>query len=161
MAKKDDTNPKDRLGIKKVPLSLMPNVGVIYTALVFELGARKYGEFNWRNKKVRLRVYIEAIKRHVMALEAGENMDAESGLPHEAHIAACSMILMDARACGALIDDRFEKDATAKLLASFTARDHGAALRKLTRTPARTLDEVREAARRAKRKAACRRAKTA
>ena len=57
----DDTNPKDRLGVLKVPLDLVPMAGVIYEALAFAEGAIKYGEFNWRNKAVRRRVYLAAI----------------------------------------------------------------------------------------------------
>jgi hypothetical protein len=45
-------------------------------------------------------------------------------------------------------DDRFEKDMTARLPKRLTAGDYQAAARKITRTPARTLDEVRAAERR-------------
>lgn len=151
--KTDDTNPKDRLGIRKLPLSLIPGVALVYTALVFELGARKYGEFNWRNRKVRLRIYLEAQDRHRLALAAGQDLDPESGLPHEAHIIAGNMILLDARASGCLIDDRFEGDGAAALLDKFTAKDYAAAARKAPRTPARTLDQVRSEAARAKARA--------
>ena len=70
MARKtvDDTNPKDRLGIKKAPLFFIPNVARIFMGLAFVEGARKYGAFNWRKKKVRRSVYIEAIDRHLIAL---------------------------------------------------------------------------------------------
>lgn len=137
-----DTNPKDRLGLKKVPLSLVPMVVLVYLALAFAEGARKYGEFNWRRKSVRRRVYLEAILRHCLAALAGEDIDADSGLPHEAKIAACCAIILDAKECGNLIDDRFEKDATATLLARHTAGDYHAAAEATTRTPARTLDEI-------------------
>lgn len=140
---KDDTNPKDRLGALKVPLRLNPGVAIIYMALVFELGAWKYGEFNWRNKKVRLIIYSEAIDRHNLALRAGEDFDPESGLPHTAHIMACAAIIEDARACDSLIDDRFEKDMSAFVLNALTASNYHSAMLASTRTPARTLDQVR------------------
>lgn len=140
---KDDSNPKDRLGALKVPLRLNPGVALVYMALVFELGAWKYGEFNWRNKKVRLTVYSEAIQRHNFALASGEDIDAESGLPHTAHIMACCAIIEDARACNALIDDRFEKDMTATLLNALMSSNYNAAVHATTRSPARTLDEIR------------------
>jgi hypothetical protein len=164
MPRKDDSNPKDRLGIKKVPLTLFPSPALIFAALVFQLGARKYGEFNWRNKAVRRRVYLEAIYRHMLAALAGEDLDAESGLPHEAHIIACAAIILDAREIGNLIDDRFEKDAAAKLLARFTAADYGKATRKTmraSRTPARTLGEIRAIELRRKRRPRCRRRQAA
>lgn len=141
--KVDDSNPKDRLGALKVPLRLNPGVALVYMALVFELGAWKYGEFNWRNKKVRLTVYSEAIQRHNFALASGEDIDAESGLPHTAHIMACCAIIEDARACNALIDDRFEKDMTATLLNALMSSNYSAAVHATTRSPARSLDEVR------------------
>jgi hypothetical protein len=51
-------------------------------------------------------------------------------------------IMLDAAQTGDLIDDRFEKDMTARLLAQLTARDYHAVARKIMRTPARTLDEA-------------------
>jgi hypothetical protein len=56
--------------------------------------------------------------------------------------------MLDAAQTGDLIDDRVEKDMTARLLKQLTAGDYQAAARKITRTPARTLDEVRAAERR-------------
>lgn len=141
----DKSNPKDSLGALKVPLRLLPNVPMIYTALVFELGAFKYGEYNWRNVAVRISVYIEAAKRHLMYLEAGQDVDEESGLPHSAHIIACMCIIEDARACGQLRDDRREKDGASDLLTALTSQNYTAKSLSLTRTPAQTLDEVRGA----------------
>jgi len=145
----DDTNPKDRLGVLKVPLDLVPMAGVIYEALAFAEGAIKYGEFNWRNKAVRRRVYLAAILRHTIAALAGEDLDPDSGLPHEAKIRACCGIILDAKECGNLIDDRFEKDSAAKLLNQMTSGSYHKKAAKLTRTPARTLGEL---ARRANKK---------
>lgn len=139
----DSTNPKDRLGALKVPLRLLPGVHQIWTAMVFELGAYKYGEFNWRNKKVRINVYSEAIDRHNLALRAGEDLDPESSMPHTAHISACAAIIEDARAADALIDDRFEKDMTAHVLNALTAANYHSSMLAQLRTPARTLDQVR------------------
>jgi hypothetical protein len=144
-SKPDNANPKDRLGAKKVPLRLVPMVGLIWESLAFAEGARKYGEFNWRNRRVRRSVYCEAILRHVIALLAGEDIDPDSGLPHEAKIRACCSIMLDAALIGDLIDDRFEKDMAARLLKQLTAGDYHAAAGETTRTPARTLDEVRAA----------------
>jgi hypothetical protein len=140
---KDDSNPKDRLGALKVPLHLLPSVPLIYAALVFELGAYKYGEFNWRDKAVRITVYTGAIQRHVMALAAGEDIDPESGLPHTGHIIACACIIEDARAAGGLIDDRFAKDGAAILLGKMTADNYTVAMLAQTRTPGGSLGALR------------------
>src|SRR5690348_5765902 len=116
--RKDDRgNPKDRLGVKKPPLSLVPMSALIYEAMAFAEGAAPYGEFNWRNKDVRRRVYLEAVLRHTWAALAGEDFDPDTfkrtgrKIPHEAKIRACCGIIIDAREIGNLIDDRFEKDS--------------------------------------------------
>lgn len=140
---KDKTNPKDRLGALKVPLHLIPSVPMIYAAMVFELGAYKYGEFNWRDRAVRILVYTGAIQRHVMLLAAGEDLDDESGLPHSAHIIACACIIEDARGAGALIDDRFHNDGAVGLLKLFTENNYHAKMLSQSRTPAKTLGSIR------------------
>ena len=53
-------NPKDRLGLKKVRLSLVPPSSIIYQALAMEDGAVKYGPYNWRENKVIASIYIDA-----------------------------------------------------------------------------------------------------
>jgi hypothetical protein len=161
--RKDDANPKDRLGVKKPPLSIVPMSAFIEEAFAFAEGAAKYGEFNWRNKPVKRRVYLEAILRHTIAALAGEDFDPDTfkatgrKISHEAKIRACCAIIIDARQIGNLIDDRFEKDNAGALLAAFTSGDYHAAAARLTRTPARTLgkiaDEGLRAALRRRRKA--------
>lgn len=116
----DDTNPKDRIGVAKPQLHLIPPALEIWTAKALENGAEKYGAYNWREKKVRLTVYISAARRHLSALLDGEDCADDSGLPHEAHIAACMGILLDARATGNLIDDRPPKGTAAKLIKDLT-----------------------------------------
>lgn len=119
----DTTNPKDILGLKKTPLRLVPPALKIFVAWVMALGAKKYGPYNWREKKVRQTVYIEAAMRHLEAVLDGENCDPESGLPHEAHAAACMGIILDARAGGHLIDDRPIRGSAAALMAQFTEQE--------------------------------------
>ena len=48
----DDTNPKDLLGIKKPPISLIPSAGLIHEAMAMKNGAAKYGPFNLDRKSV-------------------------------------------------------------------------------------------------------------
>lgn len=102
----DTTNPKDKLGVKKVCLGLLPAAAKIYGALAMENGAAKYGPYNWRDKKVKMTVYLDALERHLLALRDGENDAEDSGLPHLGHIIACAGILADAVEGGFLIDDR-------------------------------------------------------
>lgn len=119
-ATEDDANPKDRYGDAKPPLHLVPSALTIYVSKVMQLGAKKYGAFNWRTKKVKRSVYVAAILRHLLALFDGQDVDPESGMPHEAHIGACVAILLDAKATGNLIDDRPVGGAAADLLAELS-----------------------------------------
>lgn len=121
MAKKQlGENPKDRMGALKVPLALVPPAVLIYAALAFSEGARKYGAYNWRTKRVRKTVYIEAAMRHLQALLDGEDLDPDSRYPHEAKVIACMGILLDAKANGTEIDDRPRPGPGPLLLKQFT-----------------------------------------
>jgi dATP/dGTP diphosphohydrolase/uncharacterized protein DUF4406 len=113
---KDESNPKDRRGLKKAPLRLVPWVSIIQLARVMKLGADKYGEVNWREKKPRLTVYFEAALRHLLAYADGQNTDPESGESHLAHVMANMAILLDAESCNCLLDDRKTTGEVVKLL---------------------------------------------
>jgi hypothetical protein len=116
----DSTNPKDTVGETKPPLWLVPAALMLRVSKVMQLGAKKYGAYNWRSKKVRATVYIAAAQRHLLQALDGEDTDAESGQSHLAHVAACMGILLDAQATGNLIDDRPTAGAAAKLIAEMT-----------------------------------------
>lgn len=100
------TNPKDRIGSSKLPVSLVPDTVSILAAQAFAEGASKYGAYNWRAAGVRLSIYMEAMRRHQMKLWNGEWADKKTKVPHLASIIACCGIIEDARACGKLTDDR-------------------------------------------------------
>jgi hypothetical protein len=104
--KKDDTNPKDLEGNKKPPLSLVPPSVIIYLAEAFREGAKKYGAYNWRTKKVQAMVYLDAALRHIMAELDGEDIDPESGKPHLAGALASLAVYIDAKETGNLVDNR-------------------------------------------------------
>ncbi|QDU39695.1 hypothetical protein Mal4_40410 [Maioricimonas rarisocia] len=99
-------NPKDRVGADKPPLHLIPPAAEILEAVVMGLGARKYGEFNWRMSPVRASVYVAAARRHLLQWFDGQDDDPESGVSHLAHARASLGILLDAIATGNVIDDR-------------------------------------------------------
>jgi hypothetical protein len=109
-------NPKDLIGAKKAPLALVPPALLIETSRAMDNGAKKYGPYNWRSgAPVKMSVYCEAILRHVLALLDGEDSSLDSGVRHEAHIAACCAIILDARELGQLKDDRHEGPAARML----------------------------------------------
>lgn len=120
LAVDDGTNPKDRIGLTKPPLRLVPPAALIYMSRVMGLGADKYGPYNWREKAVRRTVYLEAALRHLLQALDGEDIDTESGMPHEAHAASCMAIVLDALAYGNLIDDRPVAGPAATLIAELT-----------------------------------------
>lgn len=107
-------NPKDAYGDKKPDISLVPPVAIIKEARVMQLGAKKYGPYNWREKRVRARVYAAAAMRHIMQWQDGEEFDFESGESHLAHARACLGIVLDAQSIGIIDDDRPKKGAAGK-----------------------------------------------
>lgn len=111
-------NPKDKLGIKKVPLHLIPPSALIEEAMCMSEGAKKYGPYNWREegKPVTVTVYVAAAMRHLLAFMDGEDLDPESGHSHLGHNRAGVGVLIDAMACGNAIDDRPPKGPATKLL---------------------------------------------
>lgn len=121
-AEPDTTNPKDLIGARKVPLGLLPAAGKIYGAMAMRNGAEKYGPYNWRDKKVKITIYLDAIERHLLALRDGENQDRESGLPHLAHIIASASIIADAVEGGFAVDDRPHPGPAADVMALANAK---------------------------------------
>jgi Domain of unknown function (DUF5664) len=100
------TNPKDAMGMTKLPIDLVPDTAVMYMALAFLEGALKYGKYNWRIAGVRWSIYEAAFERHRMKLRSGEWADPKTNVPHMASMMACLAIILDAKACGKLVDDR-------------------------------------------------------
>lgn len=111
-----DTNPKDAIAGKKLPLSIVPSTLEVFATLAFLEGALKYGKFNWRIAGVKFSVYIDALKRHTKKLEDGEWADKKTGVPHLASILACAGIPLDAYVCGKLKDDRAPAAPTSDLI---------------------------------------------
>lgn len=103
---KKETNPKDAVGTKKVPFSVVSAPVVGELALAMMEGARKYGRHNYRVAGVRGSVYYDACLRHLMAWWEGEDMDPDSGLSHVTKAMACLTVLRDSMLIGNWKDDR-------------------------------------------------------
>jgi hypothetical protein len=116
------TNPKDLIGVKKPRLSLVSPAGIIYESLAMQNGGAKYGPFNWREKKVQAMIYIEACMRHLLSWQDGEEIAADSGVPHLGHAKACLGILIDAIETNSIIDDRPKNGCAAKLIERYTKK---------------------------------------
>ena len=87
---------------------------------MFELGASKYGAFNWRDDEVSASVYYDAALRHMACYFDGQVNDEESGQPHLSHVMACCSILIDAEAHGKLNDDRPKGGKIADIIKALT-----------------------------------------
>lgn len=101
-----NTNPKDALGIKKVPLHTVSCAVLMEMGLGMMEGGRKYGTHNYRVKGVRASVYYDAAIRHIMQWWEGEDIDAESGLHHITKALTSLCVLRDGQLMENVIDDR-------------------------------------------------------
>lgn len=100
------TNPKDIIGINKVPLSTLSCPVLCEMGLGMLEGARKYGRHNYRVEGVSATIYYDATLRHLMAWFEGEDIDPDSGLSHVTKALTALMVLRDSMLMGNWIDDR-------------------------------------------------------
>lgn len=101
-----DTNPKDSVGIRKVPFSTVSARVVAEMGLGMLEGACKYGRHNYRVAGVRSSVYYDAALRHLTQWWEGEDIDKDSGLNHIVKALSCLSVLRDAMHNDKLTDDR-------------------------------------------------------
>lgn len=104
---KKDTNPKDAVGVTKVPAHVIPQQVLSELGVALLEGALKYGAYNWRVAGVRASVYFDAqVGRHLSAWMEGEDIDPDSGLSHVTKAIAGLVILRDSMIQGNWVDDR-------------------------------------------------------
>ena len=101
-----DTNPKDAVGIAKVPMSVLPTQVILELGLGMFEGDRKYGRSNYRVAGVRGSVYYDATMRHLMGWWEGQDIDPDSGLNHITKAITSLLVLRDAMMNGLWNDDR-------------------------------------------------------
>lgn len=117
-----DDNPKTLHGDKKLPIHLAPPSAMHALAEAFADGAKKYGPYNWRDKRVSSTVYYAAALRHMMAWYDGEEIAEDSGVAHLHHAMACLAILIDAGGIGNLNDNRPTKGAAGVMQKSWVEK---------------------------------------
>lgn len=100
------TNPKDAVGIKKVPFSVIPWCVIGELGLALMEGALKYGRHNYRETGVRASVYFDATLRHLGSWWEGEDLDPDSGLSHVTKAIASLTVLRDSMMQDNWTDDR-------------------------------------------------------
>lgn len=76
----------------KVRMDLVDAAALEGLAAVLTFGAQKYADHNWRKGISNSRI-MAAMLRHLMAIQKGEYVDQESGLPHIDHAGCCWMFL--------------------------------------------------------------------
>jgi len=81
-----------RYNDSKSQLSLLDLDSFSDVADVLQFGANKYSRDNWR-KGLPVTSILDSLLRHVAALQRGEFLDPESGLPHTGHIGCNVMFL--------------------------------------------------------------------
>lgn len=105
------TNPKDTVGIRKAPLSVVPMGVVAEVGVAMLEGASKYGRHNYRAMGVRASVYFDATMRHLIDWWEGVNIDPDSGMSHITKAIASLTVLRDAQMQGMCTDDRPPRSA--------------------------------------------------
>lgn len=100
------SNPKDVLGVRKVPMSTIPANVIAEVGVAMLEGACKYGRSNYRAAGVRASVYYDATMRHLMAWWEGEDTDPDSGMSHITKAITSLVVLRDAMIQGMVTDDR-------------------------------------------------------
>lgn len=76
-------------------------------AHVLTFGARKYVSNNWRGGISYSRI-ISSLLRHLAAIQRGEDVDPESGLPHIDHVGCNAMFLSFFMKHRPELDDRWK-----------------------------------------------------
>lgn len=77
----------------KIRYELIPTHLLESTARVFEYGATKYEPNNWAKPQPYTQV-IGCLKRHLAAIERGEDIDQESNQRHIGHI-ICNALMLE------------------------------------------------------------------
>lgn len=101
-----DSNPKDAVGVRKVPMSTVSGPVMMELGLAMMEGARKYGRHNYRDIGVRSSVYYDAAMRHLVAWWEGEDTDPDSEISHLTKAIATIMVIRDAQLHNKVVDDR-------------------------------------------------------
>lgn len=74
---------------------LLPPVAIDELAKILTFGADKYDAHTWKQLENGLERYRAALLRHTFAMQRGEYIDPESGLPHSAHAMCCAAFIVE------------------------------------------------------------------
>ncbi len=94
---------------EKPPMALLDSNYLEGVASVLGFGAKKYAAHNWR-KGIHVSRLISSLYRHLGAINKGENIDPESGLPHVYHLGCNTMFLATMLQQHPELDDRYKHE---------------------------------------------------
>jgi hypothetical protein len=77
----------------KPMMNLVPLSSVYAVAQVMTFGAKKYSPNGWKSVPDAVNRYTAAMLRHMTAIQEGEEVDEDSGLPHADHVACNALFL--------------------------------------------------------------------
>lgn len=80
--------------------------GIDQVARVGDFGAKKYGQWNYRNGMPWMKL-LGSCARHLTAFIAGQNNDPESGISHLAHLIYDALMLLGYVIEEKGVDDRY------------------------------------------------------
>ena len=86
-------NPGQKNDHEKPMYNLLPPNAIDSMAQVMTFGAKKYAPNSWQLVDNPLERYRAALLRHAFAMQRGEVLDSESGLPHSAHVMCCAAFI--------------------------------------------------------------------
>ncbi|ACL81375.1 hypothetical protein [Sulfitobacter phage EE36phi1] len=89
----------------KIDTDLVPFELIAAAAVGLGLGEHKYAARNFE-KGLSYRSLINSLERHCKALKDGEELDADTGIPHYMLIASSTAMLVHNIMQGVIIDDR-------------------------------------------------------
>lgn len=89
----------------KIDTDLVPFELIVAAAVGLGLGEHKYAARNFE-KGLSYRSLINSLERHCKALKDGEELDADTGIPHYMLIASSAAMLVHNVMQGKVIDDR-------------------------------------------------------
>lgn len=98
----------NRFNQNKPGTYLIPADALLDIAKVYDFGAIKYGAHNWCSGLEWDKGTSASLERHLLKWRSGEDVDEESGLPHDLHIAWNAITMVAHRLRGIGIDDRFK-----------------------------------------------------
>lgn len=94
---------------EKPDLSLFSTAWLLGVGQVLTFGKRKYAAHNWR-QGILLSRLMGACLRHVLAFNAGQDLDPETGLSHLDHASCCLMFARELiETKRKAVDDRYKE----------------------------------------------------